>query len=382
VERIDILAIADDLTGALEVGAQIAEQGVCAPVFVKPRRCLAPVAVVNANTRHEPPRVAAAIVRSIVTNAVHVFLKTDSTLRGPIAESFAALLEVCPERKILYAPAYPALRRSVVGGRLFVDGVPLERTEFTRDLLNPVRNGSIIEMLAGVLGAECVCGGRPDQASELLRRGRCRVVVCDGDTVRDLDEAARAMRRAGGLTLIAAGPAGFAGAWARTLEMPRSQRPPNPRARSGIIVCGSRHPRSRAQIRYASARGVPALVLDPDGAIESLLERIDKQPWTILVTPDEACGEPLQLAARCGAIVRTVLDRAPRDALVVFGGDTALAIMSALGYNTAYPYGELLPGVAAAKIGDETTYTLVTKAGGFAGDDVIEQILTRLEGDR
>ena len=155
-----------------------------------------------------------------------------------------------------------------------------------------------------------------------------------------------------------------------------------PAVRSGIIVVGSQHARSRAQVRYAVEQGMPAAILEPGRPVGELVNLVTRNRWTILVTPQAPSGDPLQVAACCGSMIREILNRTTPDALVVFGGDTALAITDALGCSVAYPYGELLPGVPVSKIGDDRSYTLVTKAGGFAGEQVIEQILERLEGDR
>src|SRR5947209_5177637 len=103
-----LLAIADDLTGALETGAQLMEEGIRCAVATNGAAIESPALVVNAATRHLREGAAASKIRSILESASvrgrpqHVFLKTDSTLRGPICESIAALLEVFPGHKAVY----------------------------------------------------------------------------------------------------------------------------------------------------------------------------------------------------------------------------------------------------------------------------------------
>ena len=117
-----VLAIADDTTGALEVGAQFAADGVQSFVTARPRLAGGSTAlVVDTQSRHIKPGRAADRVVRIATAAVsagirHVFKKTDSTLRGNISAEFQALLGVFPESVLVYVPAYPRMGRVVTGG--------------------------------------------------------------------------------------------------------------------------------------------------------------------------------------------------------------------------------------------------------------------------
>jgi 4-hydroxythreonine-4-phosphate dehydrogenase len=69
------------------------------------------------------------------------------------------------------------------------------------------------------------------------------------------------------------------------------------------------------------------------------------------------------------------------DALVVFGGDTARAVLEELGAPRLEPLGEVLPGVPVSALpfaGRELP--LVTKAGGFGEPDVVDRIRRWLRG--
>src|SRR5688572_23056519 len=88
-----LLILADDLTGANDVGAQFAKCGIRSIVLVEPDLPELPtgyeVVVVNTESRHVAPHVAAERVRRIAelglrAGARHFFKKTDSTLRGNI----------------------------------------------------------------------------------------------------------------------------------------------------------------------------------------------------------------------------------------------------------------------------------------------------------
>src|SRR5438105_11986422 len=90
------IAIADDLTGALEVGAKFAEYGLPATIVTDlsslPVRA-SPVLVIDTETRHVSAGDALARTRQVATFAREhsptlIYKKTDSTLRGNIAAEF------------------------------------------------------------------------------------------------------------------------------------------------------------------------------------------------------------------------------------------------------------------------------------------------------
>jgi D-threonate/D-erythronate kinase len=371
-----LLAIADDLTGALETGAKLAAQGIDCAVSVNGRLPDTRALVVNAGTRHLPAGAAALKIRSIVDElsargpVPDVFLKTDSTLRGPIAESIEALLKAFPDRKVVYAPAYPALGRTVCNSILLVDGVPLAHTEFARDFRTPVTESSVV-LIAGPAS-----GCSPGNVGQLLARGDSRILVSDGTEDEHLEQVARHIHTAS-IPIVAAGTAAFAGVWARGLTFPRQDPPRLPGVHSGLIVVGSRHSRSRTQAQRAWALGIASFTTrsEPDRIAETLRQRC----WAVLTTPSAPAADAVDTARKCGRLVHDVLQLSAPGSLIIFGGDTAFAILEALGCTVAQPYGDLLPGVPVARVRSNRDYVLVTKAGGFGSEDIILDIMHELE---
>src|SRR5207248_5670105 len=139
--------------GALEVGAKFSAAGLHTVVSAKPvKGSPATVLVYDTETRHRSPRDAGQEVRRFVLETDCacprlIYKKTDSTFRGNIAAEVSALAELYPAWRIGYAPAYPALGRSVKNGALYVEGLAVEQTAFARDALNPIRTSSVLAML-------------------------------------------------------------------------------------------------------------------------------------------------------------------------------------------------------------------------------------------
>jgi uncharacterized protein YgbK (DUF1537 family) len=334
-----VLAIADDLTGALEAGAKFAERGMDAAVTTRLEfEVDAAVTVVDTESRHIDADAAAARVAACARPASLIYKKTDSTLRGNIGPELGALRRAYPEARMTYVPAYPALRRTVRRGRLYVDGVPVHETEFGRDLLNPVGESRVRE----AVGADFDCE------------------IVDGETDADVGLAAERILAAPGVRIVA-GPAAIAGALAERIAHPVAASAEWPRVRECLVVNGSRHPASAAQVEYALARGC----LSPEG------------PWRLF----ERSFPPNATASEVARATGLSVADSQVDALMVLGGDTAYGILEALGLPLARPMREVLPGVPVSRV-DGFRPLLVSKAGGFGAPALLCRLREILDSGR
>ena len=381
----NVLALADDATGALEVGARFAEVGLETSV-----RFVADVGgydtlVVDIETRHVPPPQAYTTVREIAAEAKRggvrqLFKKTDSTLRGPLAAEFQALLAVFPERSIVFAPAYPSLGRTVRNGVLYVDGMPLSRTAFASDPLNPSRESSIPALLDGCGVPVVLVRNAAELRGKLCSGGG--IFVCDSSTDADLADVAATIE---GVSAIAAGPAALASVWAASLVgRARNTKAKAVRLHRGqrcLVINGSLHRASQQQV---GASGIPALRHDAAARAQDLVEQLAsvmrQSGWAILSANGQPMREPLAVARHAAQVTEQAIRLAEPDCLVVFGGDTVFAILRELGVSEAEPVAEILPGTASSTISlDGRRMLLVTKAGGFGGPDTLTRIREILE---
>lgn len=370
-----VLALADDSTGALEVGAQFARVSGPVPVWLgaeppDPTRfadsgCL----VIDTETRHLAPQQAAARVGRFTRHGVAaVYKKTDSTLRGNIAAEFRALMETAPGRPLVYVPAYPDLGRTVVNGELLVDGRPLRETAFARDPLNPAADGRIPVLLQDC-GAPVTVVPRPAELPPALAKGG--ILVCDGSRNEDLLAVAEVLRAAP-VSALAAGPGAFAGYWAQAMHPHEANEYALPKVRRCLVVNGSCHPASRQQVQWAAEQGWQVIAWRNRGAPLAGLGH-----WTVITTDEQGLGDPAVVARELARTVCQALGASSFDALLVFGGDTLHAISSALRIEVIMACQELLPGVPLSRVGD---FTLISKAGGFGSADLagaIRQIVER-----
>lgn len=320
-----VLILADDLTGAADAAAAFVGRARRITVALQNRSLVkAEVVATDLNTRHLPERQARRRVRiafggARARRAAILFKKIDSTLRGHVlAELLAAREALGRRRPVIFAPAFPAQRRIVRGGRLFVDDQP--------------------------------CADAVMQA--LAASG---ITPCDAESDHDLDAIARrglAMRPRPWF----AGSAGLARALAR-----REPRRAPPRVtvpwRPVVTVVGSASPVSARQTRRLArsreARADHVLV-----ALESPRNRRSLDP------------------RHAQTLSRIVAGAAPRAHLVLTGGETARAVLAALGVREFRVLGEVEPGVP---YGVTPCGTLVcTKAGAFGEDDILVRCVRRL----
>jgi uncharacterized protein YgbK (DUF1537 family) len=367
-----MLVVADDATGALEAGGILAGLGHPANVELDAGALVPPegVRVVLLPTRHDDAAAARARVNDAFArfglhpgaDGARLYWKTDSTLRGPIGNCFAALRGLFPERPLVYVPAYPAMGRTVREGVLHVDGVPVAETAFARDPRWPVRE-SRVAMVAGHAMGLRVALIRDDAALSAWlrawRSGTTDVAVCDAETDADvaaLFAACRDAERVLGCKAMAAGPAGGIRMWTGGGGVPWAAASTLGAVQRWLVLCGSRHPVSRVQAEAARAMGLPVLAMPEETQADA----------------DRALRRVAEAAAATGA-----------DGMLIFGGDTALALWRRLGLRAVQALGEVLPGVPVSRgvpASRGAGIVFVTKAGGFGAPDLVAKILAMAAG--
>lgn len=409
---IRLLVIADDLTGALDTGVQMAKRGI--KTLVLPWEQVSggfdgqyQVLVADTESRHLEGAEAFRRVQTLVRRAEalgvpHLYKKTDSTLRGNIGAELAAMLPA-EAACLMFAPAFPRLLRTTRDGLQYVDGVPLAQTDFARDPIDPVRSSAVGE----IIGEQCalpVINCRTDNYEEAAARtcAESTIVVADAESTEHLRELGRILKRHG-RTRYLAGCAGFAEVLPEMLHLDAaSPAKPVPSKGGVLVVCGSVNQRSLEQVAGAARRGHSVFPLTqeqkqsesyPDSdSCEEFARRVEAAVAAtgaaVLSAVKDASEvtrgagtDSLLIAGRLGRITARVLEAAEIETLVVFGGDTLLAITAAVGGDGIVPVDELFPGVVMARLyrRDGTGLNLVTKAGGFGESDVLERILVFLQ---
>jgi len=395
--------IADDLTGACDVAAEMLPWP--AGVVVHPAAGAAAPGVLNVRntqSRTLPPAEAARRVGAALADLRSgwsgiVLKKIDTGLRGPIGAEIDAAMDVLGVTDAFVLPAIPEVGRTTEQGCQLIGGVPVHRTAFARDPQNPIRDASVPAAVGAtsrrhvaVIGLGAVRGRDDfDGAVDAARAGGATVFVCDAETDADLERAVRRLlSRPRPLLLV--GSTGLARALRRVLGTEHGGRPrggPTAATGSGVlVVAGSAHPATRAQVESAAARQtLEALFVDGPGVAEAaglaagkLLE--SGRPVALVAPaapiPD---GSPAVLAALRAAALAALARTRPAG-LALVGGETAYHVLDGLGHPTLAVESRLCPLVVRTRLlsGPYAGLPLVTKGGSAGAPDLLGAIVRQL----
>lgn len=152
-----IAVIADDLTGANDTGVQFANKGLetfvlLSDAFTVASQTCFDVVVFNTESRAAPSEEAYQRVFELTVTLrdigiTNVFKKIDSTLRGNLGKEIDAVMDALNYENAFVVPAFPRNNRITIHGRHFVNNVPLQDTEFSKDPFSPVTEGCLPKLL-------------------------------------------------------------------------------------------------------------------------------------------------------------------------------------------------------------------------------------------
>ena len=145
--------IADDLTGAAELGAIGWRHGLHAEIVRggKPGSAAELVCVDTDSRSCEPKeaakRAAAAAKMLRAAGAKWIYKKVDSVLRGQVTAEVEAVMRQLKLSRALLLPANPSLGRTIINGEYFLRGRLLHKTEFAHDPHFPRRSSQVLRLV-------------------------------------------------------------------------------------------------------------------------------------------------------------------------------------------------------------------------------------------
>ncbi|MDJ0388900.1 four-carbon acid sugar kinase family protein [Roseomonas sp. E05] len=405
------LILADDLTGAADCGIAFARRGLSASVGwhgAPMAEEAGAVLAIDADSRRLPPEAAAArhvaLLRARHRPGQGLIKKIDSTLRGqPAAELAAtcrALRAAGQPALAIVAPAFPATGRTTEGGRIHLNGTPLEATPlWARDHSYASAHLPTVLAEAGLatrlLPLEALRAGEPAVGAALaaLTDGT-EALVCDATTAEDLALLARASLPLAG-RVFWVGSGGIAAALAAALPeaAPEHAAPALPAAAGGVlVVVGSVAEASRAAAARLVAEGAAHPFLIPpellragpaDPRWASLAAEIAASLAagrdTLAEIADDPAADLAQGAALAGRLAALLAPAAGRmGGLFATGGETACALLTHLGVHGIRLIEEVEPGVPLGLTQGALCLPVMTKAGAFGDEGTLLRSLARL----
>ena len=400
--------IADDLTGAMDSSGYFASMGFSTVVILDPGFSSdADIVVITTNSRAEDPNTARERVKQAVRSLTGrvVYKKIDSTLRGNIGvELEAAMVEMTCEKAVV-APAFPAVGRTTVDGRLLVNGVPVAETQFANDPILPVKESHIPSLLekstrhrVGCVAVEDI-GAGPESLYRKISEMPQDIVVCDVTAQSHLNGIAQAAALAEGHWLLCG-----SGGLARELyllltEVPKAGRakPKNLPSGLALVVVGTRNQVAANQLLKARDElGLPILNLEVEhfnqeavlsGKVGSILAEADRflgQGKGLALSSTFSQYIPAlkqSIAAIMAAVVTGILASRKFAGLFLSGGDIAVEVCRRLQVSAIRVHGEVEPGVPAGELigGQGQGMRVITKAGGFGTEEALIKSISYLE---
>jgi uncharacterized protein YgbK (DUF1537 family) len=416
-------AIADDFTGATDLCNTLVRRGMKTVqlIDVPGRNTPVPDAeavVIALKSRTIPTAYAVELslhalawlkdagAKQIQFKYCSTFDSTDAGNIGPVAE---ALLDALGADFTLYCPAFPTLGRTIFKGYLFVGDVLLSESGMKDHPLTPMRDPSLVRVLqrqshgkVGLVHHPTVAQGPAAIAAAFakLRQDGFRHAIVDAIADHDLEEIGEAAKD---FALITGG-SGIA------LGLPENFR------RAGLIgdgggadllpkiggkaavLSGSCSEATQAQLAFMRERA-PVFAIDPlaaaagsnvaGAALEWAADKLGAAPVCFAATaPPESVAKVQQKLGRerAGTLIEGVMAEIARGLvargvrrLVVAGGETAGAVVQALGVTGLRIGRQIDPGVPWTVSLGEPALALALKSGNFGAPDFFSRAFTALE---
>lgn len=399
----NMLIIADDLSGAADCAVGFASRGWRSLVMLDARPTQAQVEVIAVDTDSRRLDATQAAQRSVA--AFHalarpgqrLYKKIDSTLRGNWAAEVAALHPLAG--LALVAPAFPEMGRTVRDGQVLVHGAPLESTDTWR-LEHADAPADMARMLgaAGLRVEHCALEQLRRPAGQVARiiqsameRG-VQALIFDAETAEDLRLLARETAQPE-LRAFWVGSGGLARQITEAPAPSSSQTIPAeaglpPSQLATVVLAGSLSAVADRQCEELQRRSDILQLSLPPAVLRQGCEHADWPDWQAQVgalleqgrdlllrigrdeRPDPAEGA--LLSANLAALLKPHFHQV--GGLVATGGETARAMLGAVGIDGLQLVGEIEAGSVLshprAPAGGHRP-GIVTKAGAFGSHEAL-----------
>lgn len=411
-------AIADDLTGGTELASMLVARGVATGCTVGAQAAIPAgnrAHVIALKTRVKPVKEAVAETleaaeRLLAAGARQIFFKYcatfDSTSEGNIGPCAEALLERVGGRATLFAPALCETGRTVYQGHMFGGSQLLAESPKRFDPLTPMTDSNLVRVLAaqsrsavGLLPHAIVDAGATAIRLEMEARIAAGEPLLIADTLyeRDLAALAAAAIDMPLLTGNSSVAAHLPTAWMERGLLARADLVP---ARlpsidgPAAVLAGSVADRTIEQLaRFAVAH--PVLTIDLGRAFsgENVVaeavafarQHLTERPFGIATSAPQAVVTALQdahgraaVASKAEVILAEIATVLVREMglrrLIVAGGETAGAIVKALGIERLAMGAYEGPGFSRAIVEGPLPLALMLKSGKLGGPDIFQDV--------
>lgn len=409
------IIIADDFTGANDTGVQLTKKGyetytvLDLEGFTKSEF---DALVIDTETRGLSPENAYNKVKELINKLkalinveleeMIIYKKIDSTLRGNIVEEIIALYEELKPELIIFAPAYPKNNRITLNEVHYVNGKPVDKTEFANDIKNPVNVSNIKILLSNtnVFKVRHVYLSEIKNLEVIIKNLKdINTLTFDAEKDSDLVEIATKVTEANKKVLWV-GSAGLAEALISSIK----------KEGKIITVSGSTRSLTITQLINLSEKGnIPIINIDlynlfieaecEKNRICSLVNNYNDKDVIItsyMAQEDLETAKKISLelgielkdisqiiAEKISEISLKVINFTKPKGLILTGGDIAFNVVKKLNSKIIKIKNEIEPGIPEIELfeGPFKRLKIITKAGGFGNELTLYNSYRYLKGE-
>lgn len=413
------IVIADDVTGANDIGIMYAKTGLTAYVYsygrgeeqeYPPCDCL----IIDTDSRFDSyetayRKVADAVRKAPKEGVCQYIDKQCSVFRGNIGAEFDAMLDALGEKFAVVVLGFPDNGRTTLHGIHYVYGIALADSQFCSDPVHPMTKSSLKEILEGQtkrrvdnIFYEAYAGGIAAVRALLEEKRRCGgyciMDVRDNEDLKLLAQVLQEERVLCGSSALSA--------YLAELEAARTDRTaPVRKAQKGRVFCmaGSLTPQTAAQTAYMKEKGYPVIALDTRRLFDEKEKKAEcRRVWEQVCSAYEAgdfcmihsvndarlVAETKELAAQkkigntavssmvsaaLSQISQQVIEGFQIQRIIVCGGDTSAALCAQLGIRGVKVLAEIEAGLPTCESVDAPHYRMVLKSGSFGSREFVEK---------
>jgi len=340
-----IFVLADDLTGAAEIGGVAFQYGLTVRLLLEPvenDQYPEDVIIVDSDTRSLSPeqaemKISAIISRINLQEFGLVFNKVDSILRGPVISGIRSLLRRYDLNRAFLVPANPSRNRTVRGGKYYVDGRTINQTDFRFDPEYPRLSETVSKLIIDNSGV-ILTGALTDQDTS------GKVVVPDITSEDDMHSFVSGLPGEG---VLLAGASDF---FSDILRLRMNLQPglvemPFRKAEFNHFIIGSHAENTKKTIDILTGKNYSVLHL-PESAIDN---QADYDEWISLVKKELEADRQIvitgpakkiedklkmkEISIRLTKASKIFLEKNPcKTQLFIEGGETASLFFRSMGW--------------------------------------------------
>jgi len=413
--------VADDVTGATDLAINLVKGGMRVVQFMtvpstdqlQGLDCDAVVVALKSRSlpAQEAVKLSLATIDALRSGGCERFYfkycsTFDSTEDGNIGPVAEAMLRHLDERKTVVCPAFPAAGRTVYHGHLFVKGQLLSESGMQHHPLNPMTDSNLVRFLGrqtklkvGLITTNEIAAGTDQTAAAIQRAVDDGKQLLVTDTCGDEDLATIAAAIVDHPLVTGGSGIGryLPAAWRKKGLIGETVHAPTLPAIKGnaLLIVGSCSEMTQRQVAYMLDR-CRSFRVDVDGLmqdfelqisiLQAAVKEIGDQTLMIYSTAAASAIEPIHEKYRRAKVCQTVERFHGRIAeqlvgdfgfrkIIVAGGETSGAVMSALGVSKLQIGPEICTGVPWTTTLDDSEIAVALKSGNFGEESFFETAL-------